>query len=151
MYEEFWTDKGVIRTFYYPLFLARRLAYAIVQIFLNSCPELQAYINVGFSLVMLIYLMWFKVFRNVFILISQIVAEICIFVVFSASSLFLYTENESYIKIIENICIYSTLGTIGIQFAVSMILFIKDIIKLWNELIKARSLLFIKKAKSLRY
>ena len=49
LYDEFWCDKGSIRTFYYPLFLMRRMVF---QVFLNECPAAQL-------MLMLVALLWF--------------------------------------------------------------------------------------------
>lgn len=59
---------------------------------------------------------------------------------------FLYTENDKNIKLIEDICIYLIMCTIGIQFIINIVLFFRDVRELWNEIIKARSLNFVKQA-----
>ena len=115
LYDEFWCDRGSIRTFYYPLFLMRRMVYVVFQIFLNVCPAAQAYVNTICTVGVLMYLAVYRVFKERLVLVSQILGEFCVFVVFFTSSFFLYTDDGDMIKLIENICIYSIIFTIGID------------------------------------
>ena len=142
LYDEFWNCRGTLRTYFYPLFLLRRLGYALVQIFFNDFPEFQAYFNVGFSLVIFAYLVKFQVFRDKLILASQILGELCVLIVFTTSSFFLYSDNSDDMRIIEDICIYSIICTIGIQFLINIIIFFKEMKKLWAEIIKSKSIQF---------
>ena len=146
LYNEFWSNKGVIRTLYYPVFLMRRLIYSIVQIFLNDYPEYQAFLNVVFTVAVIGYLGFYRVFKVKLILFSQILGEICIFIVFFTSSFLLYTDDSSKVKIIEDICIYTIICAIGIQFIINMILLTQSVNRLWKEIIRVRSIQFANKA-----
>ena len=59
---------------------------------------------------------------------------------------FLYTENDKNIKLIEDICIYLIMCTIGIQFIINIVMLFKSLRGLWNEIIKIRSLKFAMQA-----
>ena len=134
LYDEFWNSKGTIRTYFYPLFLVRRLGYVLVQIFFNDFPEFQAYFNAGFSIVVFAYLIRFQVFRDRLVLASQILGELCVFIVFLTSSFFLYTDKKDDMRILEDICIYSIICTIGIQFFINIVIFFQVMKKLWAEI-----------------
>ena len=146
LYDEFWNNRGVIRTLYYPIFFIRRMIYSLVQIFLNNYPEYQAFLNVAFTVVIIGYLGVYRVFKVKLILFSQIIGEICTFIVFLTSSFLLYTDEASKVKIIEDICIYTVICTIGIQFIVNLILFGQSMNKLLKEIIRVRSIQFANEA-----
>ena len=147
LYDEFYNNKGVIRTLYYPMFLIRRLIYSIVLIFFNQYPEYQAFLNVAFTVVVIGYLGVYRVFKVKLILFSQILGEICIFIVFLTSSFLLYTEDKTNVRTIEDICIYTIICTIGIQLIVNLILLAQSLNELWKEIIKVKSIQFVNDAR----
>jgi hypothetical protein len=142
LYDEFWINRGFLPLLYYPIFFLRRLVYSIVQIFFSDFMKYQAYMNVAFTLFVLVYLIYYQPFKAKLILVSQIIGEICIFIVFFVSSFFMYTERNYYVGIIDKICVYTIVCAIGVQFIINIILMIKTLKEFWDELIKQKALRF---------
>lgn len=147
---EFKKNKGFFGSAYYIFFILRRLFYSLTQIFLLNHPIAQAYLNVFFALIMALYVIYFRPFKEKLMNFVQITAELCVLIVFSVSSLFLFSPSEEFSKVIEDICIYTIFIEIGIQFMVSFYCFIRSLFKFYKDLEKSRAMEFLKSAHTIR-
>ena len=134
---------------YYPVFMFRRLSYVLIQIFLNDFPIVQAYLNIAFTLAVLGFLFYYKQFKEREIMISNLVSELCVFIVFTVSSLLLFTKDGEHVFVIERVCIISLITAIGLQFAMAILSFIKSMKILWKKVEESRSMRFVKKAQDI--
>ena len=120
LYDEFKLDKGFFSTQYYFLYFLRRVLYVASQVYLNHMPCLQNGSNLFFSILQTIYLIYYKPFKEKHILISNYIGEICVLIVFSDAYLFLVDLGHDIVKVAESIFIYSVLGSMGLQFLISL-------------------------------
>lgn len=148
LYEECKNDKGFISVIYYPMFLFRRLIYALTQILLIDYPVAQASLNVFFSLIMCLYLIIYRPFKEKPINFIQITGEVCVVLVFSLTSLFIFSESEYLNSIIENVCIYLIFGQIGLNICVSFYYFAIFLVNLCRKIEKKRAEQFVLSAKN---
>ena len=144
--KEFKLDKGLLSSLYYPLFLLRRLEYVLTQIFLNEYPLFQVCLNTGFTFVILIFLMFYKPFKDRTAFIALVTSEICVFIVFFSSGFFILYDDPKTVYIIESISIYSILASVGVQMIISIYNFAIQAKLLYKKVEKKRALQFANNA-----
>ena len=127
LYEEFKNNKGFVSCQFYSLFLLRRLIYAFSQTFLNDFIYFQQALNIFGTLVQTFYLIYFFPLKDCYIGATTYIGEICTLLVMITSLFFSESTNESTIKLLEYIIIFSVLGTIVIQTLISFVLLGKSI------------------------
>lgn len=147
LYEEFKNDGGFISTIYYPLFLLRRLFYSATQIFLVEYPSAQACLNVFFALLMCLFVIIYRPYKEKLVNFVQISGEVCILAVFFISSLFIFSKSEEFDNYIGDICIYWIFGQIFINLFLSFYFFGIAVVQLYKKLEKARAEQFLESAK----
>lgn len=76
LFNEFDTEKEFIHVIYYTIFTLRSLTFAISQIYLSQFEILHRGLNLGFTLIMLLYLLFCRPFKIKSILMSNIASEI---------------------------------------------------------------------------
>ena len=143
-YVEFKNDSGLLSTLFYFLYFARRVSFALSQIYLNSHLFLQAGLNLFGSFSTLTYLIYYRPFKDNSILITNIAGEIAIALVMALSIPFLWKLDSSIQEILETIIIGIILLSMLIQVAISMTSACRSIHNLWLKYEKARSRSFLK-------
>ena len=76
LFSEFYYDKDFIRILYYPLLTMRSLAFVISQMFLNDNEYLQKGFNLAVSIILTIYIIICRPFKENTTLITNIVIEV---------------------------------------------------------------------------
>ena len=127
LYEEFKINKGFASCQFYSIFLLRRLFYCFSQTFFNEFNYFQQALNIVGSLVQTSYMAYYLPYKDIYIGVSCYIGEICTLLVMITSLFFSKRASESTIMLLENIIIYSVLGTILIQTLISFILLWKSI------------------------
>ena len=131
---------------FYPIFLIRRLAYVFSQVLMNDVPILQVVINVLFTIIQLIHLLIYRPFNEKSVLISELIGEVCILIVFLTTSLLLRTNSDREIQLIEDITVYTVMVAFTFQVLISFYCFVITLLDLYNKLEKSRALKFQKSA-----
>lgn len=97
-----------------------RFNYLKILLILNNTLFIQARLNAGFSLFSIAFLFYYKLYREKHIFISILAGEICALFVFSLAIAFLLELPLFIQSDLENVIIFMVLGTLGIQFMVSV-------------------------------
>ena len=142
-YLEFKNDKGFLSSLFYFVHFGRRVAFALIQIYLNSYLVMQAVLNFIFSLTTLIFLIYYRPFKDFSILITNIAGEIAITMVIGLSMTFLWEINKYTQDIIEMIIIGIVLLSILVQMSVTIVSIYKSLYFLWIKYEKVRSDTFL--------
>ena len=145
--EEFKFDQGLAFQVYYPLFLLRRLLYVISQVILINFPLAQVLSNSGCTVIIIIYLLKFRPFKELLTLLITLVSEISIAIVFLSTLFLLIYEDNENIGRIENVCIFTILASVGFQMIVGFLNFIIEMKKLYDKLLLKRAMQFMKNFK----
>lgn len=143
-FSEFKNNRGFWSTQYYSLFFLRRLTYLVAQVYLNNAPYVQVGVNIGFSAVQLLYLFYYLPFKEIHIQVSVISGEIASAVFITGSVFYLGSVSANVSGIVEATMIYSVIGSMGVQFLVSIYSMILSLKVMWKKIIKYRALSFIK-------
>lgn len=146
-FDEFKCNRGFFSSQYYTFYFLRRLGYALSQIYLNSVVNLQQSLNVLGTSLILLHLMIYRPFKERSIMLSTVIGEIAILIVQITTMVFNFDLSDNTIKILEIVVMLSVLSAMGIQFIISLYIFIKSMILLWKKLDKDRSLKFAAVAK----
>lgn len=147
-YSEFKINKGFWSSQYYLLYFTRRFIYLVCQIYLNQVLYLQCALQVFCSAFSLVYLFYYKPFKDLFIYISVVISEICVFIVFMMSLFFLFELPSASIEIIENFVIGSVLLSLAGQFIIGFIEALKAFKKAWDKIQMIRMKSFLKNAQA---
>ena len=67
---------------FYPLITARNLALTLSQLYLNDSEYIQKSTNVSFSFIIILFLIYFKPFKDRIVLMANIASEIMILALF---------------------------------------------------------------------
>ena len=78
LFDEFKHDKGFISSIFYVFYLIRRLQFLITQVYFNSMPTFQVSLNIGISFLLLVYLVFYRPFKEKSVNVSYITAEFCL-------------------------------------------------------------------------
>lgn len=134
LFDEFKNNKGFLSTQYYFVFFCRRLVYLLTQVYLNSSPYAQTIINIIFSLVQLVHLLYYLPFKEVHILISVISGEVASFIFITLSICFLGNISDTTSAELEGFMIYSVIASMAVQICAagySLLLSIKKMGRKW--------------------
>ena len=126
--------------------MLRRLEFTIFQIMLVGHPWVQVWANILFSLIFLAFIIFCRPFKDNSAFIATLIGEICVNIVFIASSFFLVCDDQNIVKNIESICIYVIFGTVSLQIGISMIDMVKELRMTWKKFEKLRAMQFAKNA-----
>ncbi|OMJ81592.1 hypothetical protein SteCoe_17901 [Stentor coeruleus] len=142
-YVEFKINKGFWSSQYYLIYFTRRLIYIICEIYLNQILYLQAGLQIFCSVFSLSFLFYYRPFKDLSILISAIISEICVLIVFMLTYFFLFDLSKSVYNLIENLIIGIVLASVFMQFLVCLFNAFKSFYKAWKkiELVRAKSFL----------
>ena len=144
MFTEFKNDKGFLSTLYYTVFFTRRLAYVLTQVYLNKYPYIQGGLNVGFSLIQIGFIGYYRPFKSTAIFISSLSGDLCVIIVFAISILFLGELSVSTSQFLEVFVIYTIIAGMGAQFLVSIYTLYLTFKAGWAKIEKYRSKNFVK-------
>ena len=137
LFDEFKNDKGLLSTQYYSIFFARRLAFAISQVYLNSELVVQGLLNLFFSFVQLGYLIIFRPFKERRILYYALSTEICVFLVNTCTFAMLYAgDNTKVLSILELITILVVYTNVISNICLSLLQYAKFARKIFSMIKK---------------
>ena len=142
-YLEFKHNKGFLSSLYYLVYFGRRVEYALVQIYLNSYLILQSVLNFAFSLATLLFLIYYRPFKDSGVLITNIAGEIATTIVMGLSITFLWEINKYTQEIIEMIIIGIVLLSMLIQMSAFIFSMYESLHFLWLKYEKVRSISFV--------
>ena len=140
LFAEFKNDKGLLSSFYYPIFFWRRACYVLSIVMLENYVFLQVSINLAFSLLNLAFLIHFRPYVTRLTNFVSIFTEAGIFAVFAicASYQYDYNENNSIIIMWTAVGSIFTIMLVNIiDIVVQQIKWLVDVCKRW----KARRIL----------
>ena len=146
LFNEFKNDRGFLSSQYYFIYFSRRVAYVLSQVYLNSYLFLQGGLNIFFSFLTLIFLLFYVPFKDSAVFYSNLVGEISITVVMIATFCFLWDLEEFIQGKLESLIIFSVIAGIMIQFLISIFIFGKSLKLIWKKIEKTRALNFVKRA-----
>jgi hypothetical protein len=144
LFSEFKNNQGYFSSLYYSIFFLRRLGYLISQVYLNSFPVLQSSINIGFSTIQTIHLLLYRPFKEIDVLASGIIGEVSCLAVLCLSIFFIQEISSEFSYILETTIIYTIIGSMGIQFIISLYSLFKSLKKLLRKILKYRNLEFLR-------
>ncbi|CAG9335177.1 unnamed protein product [Blepharisma stoltei] len=124
---EFRTDKGFVSTQYYFLFFARRLVYIINSVCLRDYPQTEVTVNIVLSFLTMMYLALCWPFKNQILQVTNLITEILIFLIMSATTAYLFNFGQEAIEGIEDSIIIIVIAIIAIQTISSIIIFSKTL------------------------
>ena len=133
-YQEFKNNRNFWSTQFYTIFFIRRIVFALTQAFLNSNLELQACLNMGGSIFQFAYIMFYIPQKDKKLLYSEIIGEVCTIEVMLVSTLFLSYTDDASRNVLENIIIFSVLGTMAVQIGISIYSAIDPLKKIFRSL-----------------
>ena len=87
-------------------------------------PLIQVSSIIMFSLVQFGYIIYFRPFKEKFVLVSEFLGEFCALVTFAASFLLLFFKHGVVVEYIELVIQWNVIGGIGIQVAIVMASFV---------------------------
>ena len=132
LFYEFKMDKGFISQLFYLVFILRRLQFIITQTILYDYVYIQYSLNLIFSLLQFMYVVYFRPFKEFHVMVSELIGEFCVILTILLSGFWLpYIEKGDYPGL-EQTYIYNILGCIFAQSALGMFSFyfmIKELIK----------------------
>jgi hypothetical protein len=147
LFYEFNNDKGFWSSQYYFFYFTRRLVFLLSQVYLNDAPFVQGSLLIGSSLMQLGFLMYYRPFNEIPILVSNIAGEISSSLTIMLSYLFLFALDESMLQNIEMTIVFAVIGGMGVQIFISLFCTFKSFKLLWRKIIKTRAHMFIKASK----
>ena len=146
LFNEFKNDRGFLSSQYYLLYFLRRAVYVLVQVYLNSYLLLQGSLNILGSLGSLLFLFWYRPFKQTPVLISNFVGEITISIVMISTYCYLWDISDETEDLIEKLVIFSVISSMVVQYIVSMYILGQTLLTIWRKLEKERSLAFMSRA-----
>jgi hypothetical protein len=119
-YYEFKNDKGFLSTQHYFIYLIRRLIFILVQVGLNSNVYIQGGIIIFSSLLPVVFLLYYLPFKELPILISNIISEVCCFALMSLFFVFLFDLSEETKISLEESVILIIIGSMASNMIITM-------------------------------
>jgi len=138
LYMEFDQKQNLGGLMYYPLFLTRRLVYALTIIWMSDFPKYQAVINtsMAFSVIptqTLLYVLIYKPFPERIDHLGAIVGEASTLAVFSFSCFFFLSLSQSLFNTMETVAVWTVLGAIGINAVLSAVRTVYTFVTVYKE------------------
>ena len=144
LYDEFKIDKGFFSSQFYTIHLLRRLGFLLSQVYLNDFLFFQGVLNTLGSFVQVIYLIYYKPFKETSVLISYLTGEIATTLTMILVYFYLFDLSSNSSETVELVTIYSIIGAIAIQFIISIYSVEKAIREIWKKIKKRRASLILK-------
>jgi hypothetical protein len=145
-FNEFKNNAGFWSTQFYFVYFTRRLSYALAQVYLNHALFVQGALNIAGSALQTLFVLHYLPFNEKSILLSNVVGELGTILVVILTYVFLFDISNSTAAILEQAAIYTILGTMATQFAVSIYSTLKALAYMWKKINKVRALAFSKNA-----
>ena len=139
LFGEFKKNEEFLSSQYYGIFFIRRFAYLFAQVYLNNYPYVQVSVNIGFALLQIAYLVYYRPFKDTHIFISVITGEISGTICIVLSAFFLNDISADTSALVERIFIFTVMSGMGVQFLVSVYSIGLGIKLLWERAIKYRA------------
>ena len=124
LFYEFKNDKGLKSSLFYVIYFLRRIIFLIALRYLNINILLQKSINIFCSLICLAYLISMRPFKSILILITNIINEISIFILFCLNLLLSFASKTYQKDYLEKFFIYTAVASMGLQSLISFIGFL---------------------------
>ncbi|OMJ67888.1 hypothetical protein SteCoe_34826 [Stentor coeruleus] len=134
LFSEFKINKGFISSQYYTLYFTKRLFFIVAQVFLNNAPFVQAGLNLTFSLISVVFLLYYQPYKETHIFVSSLSGEICVLIVFSLAFCFLCDLPIRILSKVESAFVTIVLVTLGIQFIVATYELIIGLKKMYSKI-----------------
>lgn len=135
-YFEFKNNKGLLSIFFYVFYFTRRLQFMLTQILFEDFEIIQNLLNLFTSYAMLGFMFYYKPFRHVSILMSNIASEMAFSWIFSILLVYSCSDNSMTEKVFQYLVILSVLLCMGFQFCISCLEFYKkckEVYQMWME------------------
>ena len=129
-------DKGFLSQLFYLVYVIRRLQFIITQTILFDYVYIQYSLNLIFSVLQFIYIVYFRPFKEFHVMISEIVGEFCVIFTIILSGFWLPFIELGDNPGLEKTFIYNILTCIFAQSALGMFSFyfmIKELIKSYRK------------------
>lgn len=140
LFDEFKNDRGQISSCYYALYFIRRIVFILSQLVLNSSPFVQFGLNVGFTLLTLAYLVFYRPFKVATNGVSNLISEISILLVQVTTFTFNFEFPKSTVEVLEIFIISSVLVTMVCQLIIYLF---ESILRLKNMVVKYKNTKYI--------
>ena len=95
---------------------------------------MQSFLNAGFSLLQLAYMLIYIPYKDTFIMFSSTLGEICTTTVTIISIIFVYQPSEQMQANLSGVIVIFILSSIIGQTCISLIMGIKSIINIWKKI-----------------
>ena len=132
-YQEFKQEKGLTWILHYPIQGIRCIEYAISQLCLNKDQNLQFSLNSFFSMIIIIYLILFRPFKEKIILISNIVVESLILIIFVLMFMRIYSQTFKDDQIFDICFVSLILFLLGFQYMICLWMLLLRLKKMIEE------------------
>ncbi|OMJ66638.1 hypothetical protein SteCoe_36451 [Stentor coeruleus] len=139
IYEEFKNNKGFISTQFYTVFLIRRIGYIFSQAFLNYNAYMQLTVILIFSIIQLLFLVFYLPYKDKEVLVSSLIGEFCIIEVIILSYFFLPDIGLNSQINLESAIVFSVLIAMILQTGIAIVLFVRSLKEVWQKLKILRS------------
>lgn len=123
LYYEFKMDKGYPSQLFYLVYILRRLQFILTQTLLFEYVYLQFTLNLIFSVLQFIYVIYFRPFKEKNIMISELIGELCVIFVIILSGFMLPSIDKNSWPGLDQTFIYSIMACIFAQSALGMFSF----------------------------
>lgn len=138
LYQEFSQARSIDGLLYYPLFLTRRLTYALTIVFLYNFPKAQAVINISMALAVpfkqtFLYVLVCRPHPERLDQLGAIIGEGSTLSVFGFSCCFFLSLSSSSMRKIEDIAVWTVLGAIGANAMLSAFMSILTLHSVYKE------------------
>jgi hypothetical protein len=133
LFEEFKNNRGLISCSYYVLFIIRRLMYVAVLVLLEAFPLVQVLLNLAHTTAMAAFIIVFKPYQEKYFNFTNCFAELCIFLNFSLSALFLLDLSSIWQLVLEWVIVGICYLMILMNFVVTLIRSAKELRETWRR------------------
>jgi hypothetical protein len=138
LYQEFSQSRSIDGLLYYPLFLTRRLTYALTIVLLYNFPKAQAVINTSMALAVpfkqtFLYVLVCRPHPERLDQLGAIIGEGSTLSVFGFSCCFFLSLSSSSMRKIEDIAVWTVLGAIGANAVLSAFMSILTLHSVYKE------------------
>ena len=140
------TEKGLRCSVFWVLFTIRRIQYLLAQFFMNFNYVAQISLNLGFTVLMIGYIIVLNPLKKKIDAFNVIFSEICIGICFSLVLILIFLSSEQSKKVLNDIFLFTIVAFLGVQTLISLVLIGLELKKIWFEYEKKRALDLISKA-----
>ena len=137
---EFEQDRGFKFMLYYPIYTLRRLIYAIFQIYLNNYPFIQKFSHLVFGLTTLLYLIAIKPHKEKLALISNIVIEGLLCLIFIQILVMHFYPNLMSEDSLITIFISIIMSCLGFQYIITLVMIGLQIRELFKSFVNSKEI-----------